>query len=242
MIFWISILYHILLQIISSNNESLRTVKLDIWAPQFDSNDQIIEGLSACPNLEKLYLRNGSFYINTNSLEPLAKLKKLTAIEFSEFEKITPQNFEQLFKQPQFKLLKKIVLRNCDGVDGAVIKAIADNCHDLNFFGVNQFKTAEINLIKSDDILYLAAKCKRIERLDLCYTHTSVGKALTKIVSQLPFLNKFVYCDCCNNDSKILLTSVFNILIRNLKNFSIKLECNETNFDKYLCGVREEAY
>lgn len=211
-----------------------------MWQPQLGSYDQIIEAISRCSNLSKLLLRNVAFYfVSDDSFSHLTRFKKLSTIVFSKIEKVTPQAYISLFKQPQSKVLQKIVLNACDGVNGLVVKTIGEYCPALSKFGLNQSRTAEVNLVKSDDILFFVAKCMKLEFLDLCYTHQSIGKAITKIILLSPHLKKFKFCEYLSDDPEVLLISLFNIIDRNARNFSVNIVRNVDN-DEYIIGIRKD--
>lgn len=209
-----------------------------MWQPQLGSYNQIIEAISRCSNLSKLLLRNVAFYfVSDDSFSHLTRFKKLSTIVFSKIEKVTPQAYISLFKQPQSAFLEKVVLNACDGVNGLVVKTIGEYCPALRKFGIHQSKTAELNLVKSDDLLFFVAKCTKLEFLDLCYTHQSIGKAIPKIILLSPHLKKFKFCEYLSDDPEVLLISLFNILERNARNFSINIERN-VNSDEYIFGTR----
>lgn len=216
-------------------------MKLDVWQPQLGSYDQIIEAISACSNLTKLLLRNVAFYcVSDDSFSRLTKFKKLSTIVLSKIEKVTPQAYMLLFKQAQSKFLDKIILNACDGVNGPVVRTIADCCPALKKFGIHQSRTAESNLIQSDDILFFVSKCTRLELLDLCYTHQSVGKAIPKIILVSPRLLKFKFCEYLSDDPEVLLISLFNIINRTAKDFSVNIGRN-VNSDEYIIGIRVDG-
>jgi hypothetical protein len=128
-------------------------------------------------------------------------------------------------------------LSACDGLCGPVIKIIAASCPDLKKIAIHQPKATEENLIKSEDILHLSSKCVRLQSLDLCYTHISIGQTLAEIISYLPALKVFKYSSNTSPDDRDSLITVYNYLFVNLKNFNVILKRN-FHMDRYLSGIR----
>lgn len=201
--------------------------------------NQVIEQIQWCTNLKTLLLINSSHnLVEDGNFCRLTELKQLTTIVLYHMEKITFTSMANLFKQPHSKFLSKIVLTSCDGVNADVVKTIADNCRDLKVFGLHQFRCIEADVIKANDILYLASKCSKLEKLDLRYTHRSVGFSLVKVIEYLTRLRCFKYCDRCR---KNIMMPVLSILKKNVKGFKIDVRV-WLNSDNYICGITNNCY
>lgn len=164
----------------------------------------------------------------------------MTNIKFSNIENVTTKAFLSLFQQPQAKLIQKIHLKACDGINNIVIKTIAENCPNLLKLAVHELKSTD-NSITSNDILLLAIKCPKLEFLDLCYTHKSIGKCMVQIISQMPALRHFEYCIDGNWGDKEILTGIYNHLCMNLKNFNVVTKVN-VHLDRCIVGTRIENF
>lgn len=231
---------HICRQVILSNHKTLETVKLDVWEPQLGSNDQVINAISKCWNLKELLIRNVSFYnISDQSVQHLSKLKLLTSITFSKMDNVSPSAFASLFKQPHSINFTKIYLSACDGVNSTVVKTIAERCPYLIKLALHQPKSTYENLITAEDVMYLASKCVKLQVLDLCYTHTSIGKAIPKIVQYLPDLKSFKYClnSSLHANAKAILATTFGWLVSHLEDFDVSVGLN-SHLDETINGYR----
>lgn len=224
-------------QVISNNKNTLETLKLDVWEPQLGSNDQLMEAIGTCHNIKCLMIRNLSFYrISDEAIKCLKELRRLSSLKFSKLENVTSSAFCELFGKFHAGYLQKIHLSACDGLCSRVVKIIASSCPHLMKIAIHQPKATEENLINSEDILYLASKCTRLQLLDLCYTHISIGQALAEAISYLPALKEFKYCSNSSNERDSLNT-IYNYLFVNLKDFNVALKCN-SHMDKYVHGSR----
>lgn len=154
-------------------------------------------------------------------------------------DNVSPKAFANLFKQPHSKNYTKIYLSACDGVNANVVKTIAECCPSLIKLALHQPKSSFENLITAEDLIYLASKCVKLQALDLCYTHSSIGTAIPKIVQYLPDLRSFKYCLNSSNttSSKVILATTFTWLVTHLDGFDINVGLN-SHLDETINGYR----
>ncbi|XP_065206966.1 F-box/LRR-repeat protein 21-like [Planococcus citri] len=229
-----------LYEVILKNHQTLETIKLDVWEPQLGSNDQVLNAISKCHRLNKLLIRNVSFYnISDHSIQQLTKLSHLTSLTFSKMDNVSPKSFANLFKQPHSKNYTKIHLSACEGVNSTVVRTIAKNCPNLINLTLHQPKATNGNLFTAVDLIYLASKCVQLRFLDLCYTHFSIGIAIPVIVYFLPNLKRFKYYlnSSSNPSSKFVSDTILKFLVSHLRDFDVKIGLN-SHLDETITGYR----